>query len=33
MEARRLYAFEMECWRQGWRDHAFAYEEDKGLFR
>jgi hypothetical protein len=31
--ARTYYDFEMECRWQGWRDHAFGYEEDEGLFR
>jgi hypothetical protein len=28
-----LYDFEVECRRQGWGDHAFAYDEEKDPFR
>ena len=33
MYARLLYDFEAECRRQGWGDPAFAYDEEKDLFR
>jgi hypothetical protein len=31
--ARLLYDFEVECRRQGWKDPAFIYDEEKDLFR
>ena len=31
--ARTFYDFEMECRRQSWDDPAYAYDEEKDLFR